>query len=297
MTQLIRFYHPAVGIRIGVLWDSKVHDVTETLPTVTAFLRNTLHHVQEAIAGVEAIAADAEITYPLDLFANDLDSGLPCLLAPCDDQDVWAAGVTYERSRTARQEEAQDGGDVYARVYVAERPELFFKSQGRRVVGTRGPIGIRADSHWNVPEPELVLVINPAMELVGFSIGNDMSSRDIEGENPLYLPQAKVYKYACAIGPGILLNPSTHWPDVSIHLHIDRAGTEAFSGSVHTSKIKRHIDELIGFLGRSTEFADGVMLFTGTGIVPPNDFTLTAGDLVSITIEGIGTLTNTVEVV
>jgi 2-dehydro-3-deoxy-D-arabinonate dehydratase len=297
MTQLVRFYHPAVGIRIGVLRDSKVHDVTDTLPSVTAFLRSTLHHVQEAIAGVEAVAADAEITYPITLFDNDLDSGLPCLLAPCDDQDVWAAGVTYERSRAARQEEAQDGGDVYARVYVAERPELFFKSQGRRVVGTRGPIGIRADSHWNVPEPELVLVINPAMELVGFSIGNDMSSRDIEGANPLYLPQAKVYKYACALGPGILLNPSSTWPDVHIDVRIQRDGAEVFNGTVHTSRIKRRIEELISFLGRSTEFPDGVMLFTGTGIVPPNDFTLAAGDQVSITVDFIGTLTNTVEVV
>ncbi|MDE2909234.1 MAG: fumarylacetoacetate hydrolase family protein, partial [Chloroflexota bacterium] len=211
-----------------------------------------------------------------------------------DEQEVWAAGVTYLDSRKARQEESADGGDVYARVYTAERPEIFFKASSKNTVGHLDAAGFRADSSWNVPEPELALVVNPALELLGFTIGNDMSSRDIEGENPLYLPQAKVYTASCAIGPGILLAPSDEWLDTTIRLVISRAGDDVFSDSVSTDQIKRSIPELIDYLGRSNCYPSGVMLLTGAGIVPPAEFTLAIDDVVTITIDGIGALRNRV---
>jgi 2-dehydro-3-deoxy-D-arabinonate dehydratase len=294
---LVRFYHPEQGNRIGVQLDGVIHDVTDHLPSIGAWLRASVNHVNDAIAGLEVVARDSAITFQADQFEAAPAAFVPHWLPPVDEQEIWASGVTYERSREARQEESQDGGDVYARVYQAERPELFFKSPGSKVVGPYAEVGIRADATWSVPEPELALVINPAMELVGFTVGNDMSSRDIEGENPLYLPQAKVYKASCALGPGIVLNPSSEWPDTLIHINIQRGGQTAFENEVHTDRIKRRINELISYLGRSSEFPDGVVLLTGTGIVPPSDFTLQAGDVVTITIDGIGKLQNTVKVV
>ncbi len=294
---LVRFYHPERGNCVGVQLDSTVYEVTEHIRSVGAFLRHSAGHVQDAIEGLQAIARDAGAEYPASLFDTAPQAFVPHWLAPSDEQEVWAAGVTYERSRAARQEESQDGGDIYARVYGAERPEIFFKAQGAKVIGAWGNVGIRQDSKWNVPEPELALVINPAMELVGFTVGNDMSSRDIEGENPLYLPQAKVYKASCALGPGIVLNPSAEWPQTTIHLQINRDGQEMFTGEISTARIKRRIDELLTYLGRSSEFENGVILLTGTGIVPPSDFTLQAGDVTTITIDGIGKLVNTVMVV
>ena len=294
---LVRFYHPDHGNCVGVQLDGTVYEVTEHITSVGAFLRHSVGHVADAITGLQAIATDSDHAYPATLFDAVPEAFVPHWLAPTDEQEIWAAGVTYERSRAARQEESKDGGDIYARVYEAERPELFFKAQGFKVIGPQGKVGIRQDATWNVPEPELVLVMNPAMELVGFTVGNDMSSRDIEGQNPLYLPQAKVYKASCALGPGIVLNPSAAWPLTTIHLSISRAGQEMFTGEVSTARIKRRIDELITYLGRSSEFENGVMLLTGTGIVPPSDFTLQAGDVTTITIDGIGMLVNTVMVV
>jgi 2-dehydro-3-deoxy-D-arabinonate dehydratase len=201
------------------------------------------------------------------------------------------------RSREARQEEAQDGGDVYARVYDAERPEIFFKASLKNTVGHGAEVGIREDSKWNVPEPELGVVINPAMEVVGFTVGNDMSSRDIEGANPLYLPQAKVYTASCALGTGLVLAPSAEFPETTISISISRNGSEVFADSIHTSRIKRKLSELVTYLGRSNTFPHGVILLTGTGIVPSADFTLQAGDVVTITIDEIGTLQNIVKIV
>ncbi len=295
---LVRFYHPDQGVRVGLRRDDTVYDLTAHISSIGAFLRHSIKHVEEAIGGLESLADEAAAaTYPASLFDNSPAWNLPHWLAPVDEQEVWAAGVTYERSRAARQEEASDGGDIYARVYAAERPELFFKAQGSRVVGTYGAVGIRADATWNVPEPELAVLFNPAMEVVGFTVGNDMSSRDIEGANPLYLPQAKVYKNSCALGVGVLLNPTSEWPETTIRIRIERDGAAAFSGEVTTARIKRSISELADYLGRSAEYPNGVVLLTGTGVVPPSDFTLAAGDVVAITIDGIGELTNIVQVV
>jgi 2-dehydro-3-deoxy-D-arabinonate dehydratase len=215
------------------------------------------------------------------------------VLAPVGSQEVWAAGVTYYRSRKARMEESKDagGGDFYDRVYKAERPELFFKASGWRVVGPRKAVRIRADAKWSVPEPELTLVISPAGKVIGYTIGNDMSSRDIEGENPLYLPQAKVYDGSCALGPCILLS-SESLTESTIRLEIIRQSDAVFSGTTSIRELKRDPKQLVEFLYRDQSFPRGALLMTGTGIVPGDDFTLQHGDVIKIAIDGIGVLEN-----
>lgn len=216
------------------------------------------------------------------------------VLSPVASQDVWAAGVTYYRSRAARMEESKDagGGTFYDRVYSAKRPELFFKSAGWRVVGPAKALRIRSDAKWSVPEPELTLAINAASEIIGYTIGNDMSSRDIEGENPLYLPQAKVYDGSCALGPCILLSEEPMSKSTVIEIEIARQGTTKFRGSTTLAELKRDPKELVEYLFRENNFPHGAFLMTGTGIVPADDFTLEHGDIVRITIEGIGVLEN-----
>ncbi|MDR3623224.1 MAG: fumarylacetoacetate hydrolase family protein [Paludisphaera borealis] len=224
-----------------------------------------------------------------------LDLASVRVLAPIDRQEVWGAGVTYERSKVARQEESEQGATFYDLVYRAPRPELFFKATPSRVAGPSQPVRVRRDSKWSVPEPELALVLSPSLELVGFTVGNDMSARDIEGENPLYLPQAKVYDGCCALGPVITLAGALPKPDaLEVRLEIERAGEVVFSGRTSTARMARRYEELIGWLGRDNIFPDGAVLLTGTGVVPPDDFSLAAGDVARITIEGIGTLENPV---
>src|SRR5215218_2431589 len=208
--------------------------------------------------------------------------------------EIWASGVTYLRSREARGLESTDA-DAYERVYDAERPELFFKALGWRVVGHGDRVRVREDSHWNVPEPELVLVANSRMEIVGYTAGNDVSSRDIEGENPLYLPQAKVYDGSCALGPGLYVSKDPLPPGTGIELRITRGHDVVFQGNTTLSQMRRKPEELVEYLYRETSFPTGCILLTGTGIIPPDEFTLASGDLVEITIEPIGTLANSVE--
>jgi 2-dehydro-3-deoxy-D-arabinonate dehydratase len=218
------------------------------------------------------------------------------LLAPIDRQEVWAAGVTYKRSQEARERESVGAGRFYDLVYSASRPELFFKATPERVVGPGARVRIRADSRWSVPEPELALVLSPRMELVGYTIGNDMSARDIEGENPLYLPQAKVYHHSCALGPVITLTDAMPpLGQVTVRMIIERRGSKVFEGSTSLSQMARSCDDLIQWLARENSFPHGAVLLTGTGIVPPDDFSLVPGDLVTIDITGIGRLTNLVE--
>jgi 2-dehydro-3-deoxy-D-arabinonate dehydratase len=219
------------------------------------------------------------------------------LLAPIGNQEVWASGVTYYSSRRARIAESKDagGGDFYDRVYTAERPELFFKALAHKVAGPDSQVKIRRDATWSVPEPELTLVINPRGEIIGYTIGNDMSSRDIEGTNPLYLPQAKVYDRSCALGPGILIQSEPMPTTTSIQLDILRAGHAEFSGVTTLAELKRDPRTLVEYLFRDQTFPYGCFLLTGTGIVPPDSFTLESGDEINISIDGIGTLTNTVE--
>jgi 2-dehydro-3-deoxy-D-arabinonate dehydratase len=216
------------------------------------------------------------------------------LLAPVGSQEVWAAGVTYFRSRVARMEESEQGGNFYDRVYTAERPELFMKCLPWKVVGPGAAVAIRKDANWSVPEPELVLVVNPRGEIVGYTIGNDMSSRDIEGENPLYLPQAKIYDGSCAIGPGILVRKDPLPASTRITLTIERRDATAFAGETTLKEMKRRPEELVEFLYRDQTFRSGCFLFTGTGVVPPDSFTLKTGDTIRIGIDGIGVLVNEV---
>ena len=271
------------------------------LPRVGLVLDNAL--LDLAAEGIDRISSLLEFDGLLPQLNNLVaGSNLPRhslsevkLLAPVERQEVWAVGVTYLRSKKARMEESDFSASAYDRVYEAARPELFFKSLPEKVVGPGEAIGIRRDANWNVPEPELALVINSRAHLVGYTIGNDMSSRDIEGENLLYLPQAKVYDRSCALGPFITVGATEAeartW---QIELNIRRGAETVFQGGVSAGQIKRTFDELVSYLFRSQTFPHGAVLLTGTGIVPPDGFALRAEDQVQISISGVGTLENPV---
>ncbi len=243
---------------------------------------------------LEAEDAVAAAEFLVDRAAA-LPTGDVVWLPPLEQQEIWAAGVTYRRSQTARMEESKGGAWCYDQVYAAARPELFFKATAHRVAGHGQPVRIRNDSKWSVPEPELGLVLNSRLRLVGYTAGNDMSARDIEGENPLYLPQAKVYDACCAIGPCITLRRAMPDADeAAIQMTVRRDGAVAFEGRTSVDRMARTFDDLIGWLARDNRFPGGAILLTGTGVVPPDDFALKSGDLVEITIAGIGTLSNPV---
>jgi 2-dehydro-3-deoxy-D-arabinonate dehydratase len=268
-------------IRVGVVSDGHVrflnHDGT---------LSDVLHSDHPATVAKDLIDSGGRNTPLRDV----------TLLPPIDRQEVWAAGVTYKRSQEARERESAGAARFYDLVYSAERPELFLKATPQRVVGPGSRVRVRRDTKWSVPEPELALVLNPHLNIVGYTIGNDMSARDIEGENPLYLPQAKVYDQCCALGPVITLAEAMPALDkVQIKLVIERRGEKAFEGSTSVAQMKRKPADLVPWLGRDSSFPDGAFLLTGTGIVPPDDFTLQRDDVVHIDITGIGRLTNRVE--
>jgi 2-dehydro-3-deoxy-D-arabinonate dehydratase len=267
--------------QVGLIEGEQVVPLASGPDTLSAIL-----HGEDFLHKIQALLAASQKR--LDLASILVD-------APIDSQEVWGAGVTYERSKLARQEESEQGGTFYDQVYRAARPELFFKATPSRVVGPGQPIRVRRDTRWCVPEPELALVISPGLRLVGFTIGNDVSARDIEGENPLYLPQAKVFDGCCALGPAITLAETMPAvTDIEIRLRIDRGGTAIYEGDTSAGRMVRTFQELIAWLTRDNHFPDGLILLTGTGIVPPDDFSLQAGDMVKITIEGIGTLENPV---
>jgi 2-dehydro-3-deoxy-D-arabinonate dehydratase len=253
-------------------------------------------------AGVASLSEILHANDPARLARDWVDNTLRpaafqevALLPPVDRQEVWAAGVTYKRSQEARERESAGAAQFYDLVYTATRPELFFKATAERVVGPGDRVRIRADSRWSVPEPELTLVLSPRLRIVGYTIGNDMSARDIEGENPLYLPQAKVYDGSCALGPVITLAEAMPPPErVTIHLTIGRQSKPVFEGATSVGQMARSFEDLAGWLGRDNTFPHGAFLLTGTGIVPPDDFSLAAGDVVHIDITGVGRLTNLV---
>jgi 2-dehydro-3-deoxy-D-arabinonate dehydratase len=274
--QLCKVQVAGGGVRAGALEAGEVHFLGRSLSDV-------LHSPDPAAAARVALSGDkhplAELT----------------LLAPVDQQEIWAAGVTYKRSREARERESVGAAQFYDLVYKAERPELFLKATPQRVVGPGQAVRVRRDSKWSVPEPELTLVLDPQMRIVGYTIGNDMSARDIEGENPLYLPQAKIYDGSCSVGPVITLAPAMPSPDqVEIRLTIERQGRPAFEGKTSVASMARPLEDLAAWLGRENTFPHGAMLLTGTGIVPPDDFTLASGDVVHIDISAIGRLTKPV---
>lgn len=238
----------------------------------------------------KVIRSASEIKNESEIFKDQL-------LPPVgNNQELWACGVTYLRSKIGRQEESKDagGGDFYARVYEAERPEVFFKSTPHRIVGHNAKINIRKDSTWDVPEPELTLVVTSSGKIVGYTIGNDMSSRSIEGENPLYLPQAKTYDGCASVGPCIYITQKPLDKSTSISIEINRNSEKVFDGNIGINQMKRTLEELVSFVYRECSFPYGCLIMTGTGIVPPNDFTLQSGDEIKISIDNIGTLINTV---
>ena len=283
--KLCRFASSGKEARVGLLRETDVLD----LGAAGILSLSSLFEQADFADQLSAAAKEDLPRYPLSEVR---------LLTPVERQEVWAVGVTYLRSKKARMEESEFSANAYDKVYDAPRPELFFKSLPEKVVGPNEPVGIRADSKWNVPEPELTFVINSKGKVVGFTIGNDMSSRDIEGENLLYLPQAKIYERSCAIGPVVVVDAGESeartW---SIQIAIERNGERVFSGETSVGQIKRTFSELVEYLFRAQRFPHGAILLTGTGIVPPDTFTLGAGDKIAISISGIGTLENAVTVV
>ncbi|HTI15466.1 MAG TPA: fumarylacetoacetate hydrolase family protein [Dictyobacter sp.] len=275
--QIIRFLSTNGATLVGVTQNDQLIGIFQPGTTLSELLHLSLSELRERI---EHITQSSE-----EIIAH--------LLPPIDgESEVWAAGVTYKRSEVARREES-DTPDIYSRVYTAERPEIFFKANARRVSGAEAAIAIRADSTWNVPEPELVVVTNTAGEIVGYTIGNDVSSRSIEGDNPLYLPQAKVYAGSCALGPGI--TPVWEIADpyvLTINMTIERNGQTYWSGQTNTAELKRKLGELVNYLYREDEFPDGAFLCTGTALVPDAPFTLEANDIVHIDIDQLTSLHN-----
>jgi 2-dehydro-3-deoxy-D-arabinonate dehydratase len=275
---MLRLYSTSQGL---ILERDGAHFVPARSLTIDAVFQ-----ASDPFAFIRSAAADAK---PFTTKPDDWT-----LLAPLQSQEIWAAGVTYLRSRTARMEESKvaGGGSFYDRVYEADRPELFFKATPHRVAAPGSDVRIRSDSQWNVPEPELTLAINSAGKIFGFTIGNDMSSRDIEGENPLYLPQAKVYDRSAAIGPCIVIAETLPSAETPIAIEIRRMGQNVFGGETTVGRIKRPLPSLAEWLFRENSFPHGCFLMTGTGVVPPDAFTLQRGDEIRITIPPVGTLIN-----
>lgn len=271
--------------RVGFIRNGQVFLLNFSLGFGYTCLSDVLH-AADPLKAVEELIDQGQTTFPV---------GSRELLAPVDRQEIWAAGVTYKRSKVAREQESKSAAAFYDQVYEAARPELFFKSTAERVVGAGGIVRVRKDSRWSVPEPELALFISPDMRIVGYTIGNDMSARDIEGENPLYLPQAKVYNQSCALGPVVTL--ASGMPDrhlIHLDMRIERAGKIVFEGGTRLGEMARTLESLIEWLGIDNSFPHGAVLLTGTGVVPPDAFTLAGGDRITIEATGIGRLVNTV---
>lgn len=293
-------YTDGIAARTALIVEEKGYDLptlgvegVDTLADLLRFDEPLADAVTRLREAVSSAAPSFHVSGLFDSGRQPKGEGELRLLAPIDEQEVWAAGVTYKRSEEARKQESEGAAIFYADVYEAERPELFLKATPHRTVGSYDAVGIRFDANWNVPEPELGVVLNRRLEVLGYTIGNDMSSRDIEGANPLYLPQAKVYTRSCALGPAITLVDSVPDPHaLKIRLGIHRKGQVAFEGQTDTGQMHRTLDDLISYLGRSNSFPDGVVLLTGTGIVPDESFTLQEDDMIEIEITGLGTLTN-----
>ena len=282
--QLAKYRTSSGETGFGVLEGSKSIVPLGDHPSCDAANLFELLEADEIVATLTSLLASEDVPSAIAIEEVQLE-------APLDGQEVWAAGVPYKRSKTARMEESAAAASCYARVYASDRPELFFKATPNRVAGPGQPVRIRGDASGNVPEPELALVINSRKQLVGFTVGNDMSSRDIEGDNPLYLAQAKVYNQSCGLGPWITL--SSAMPprsEIGIQLQLFRNTERVFHGETHIEQMARSFDDLSGWLGRDNSFPAGAILLTGTGIVPENDFTLLPGDRIDISIDGIGTL-------
>jgi len=297
--RIVRYWDPDAGRpALGCVQADRVISLAALLENQEASLEALLRIAEERRLTPEALIKQSSLKLSRSFSYEELDRppdpGKPHLLQSVVSAEVWAAGVTYERSRQAREAESEVA-DIYERVYDAERPEIFFKATPSRCVGPNQPLGLRGDSRWIVPEPELALILDRSLRVVGFTLGNDMSCRDIEGENPLYLPQAKVFTNCCSLGPAVLLAENDASPEFVIECRILREGQVVFQGTVSTKQMHRRFAELVQFLRRCNTFAGMTTLLTGTGIVPPNDFSLRAGDIVEISSPSIGVLRNPVE--
>src|SRR6202158_3592829 len=297
--RIVRYWNPDVqGPVLGAVNANAVIALSESLGLEDASLDALLRRAAEQKLNPEDLILRAGPTHTAQLSLDELnvspDPAKPHLLQPVVPEEIWASGVTYERSRKARESESV-AKDVYERVYDAVRPEIFFKATPSRCVGPNVAVGIRRDSQWSVPEPELALVIDANLRIVGFTLGNDMSSRDIEGENPLYLPQAKVFAACCSLGPAVLLAHEDAPREFSISCRVLRGGKQVFQGEASTRQMRRRFEDLVHYLGRCNFLAPITVLLTGTGIIPPNEFALQEGDLVEISSPPIGILRNPVK--
>ena len=292
---LARCTVPTIGAAWGVVVDDGVALVATDRGTNGAFLATLLHLPNPGQVLADAARRPLQTLKTRSVMAAAAGAPEPHLLPPIDLQEIWAAGVTYERSRVARMEETEGAETFYDKVYTAERPELFYKGAASRVSGHGGPIRIRRDASWNVPEPEIALLVSPRGAIVGYTVGNDVSSRDIEGENPLYLPQAKIYRESCALGPFVWIvdDPSAK-PAFELAMTITRRGAVVFQGRISTASMRRPFADLADWLMRDNVFASGAYLLTGTGLVPEAGFSLAADDRVAIAVPQIGTLENVV---
>ena len=288
---LARLTLPDTGPAWGVLADDRIEIVATDAGTNGGFLASLLQLERPARTLLER-RRGAQTLKAAEVMAAAPRTAAPHLLPPLDLQEVWAAGVTYERSRAARMEETEGGQTFYDKVYTAERPELFFKGAASRVSGHNGPIRIRRDASWNVPEPEIAVLVGAHGNIAGYTVGNDVSSRDIEGENPLYLPQAKIYRESCALGPVVWLTDDESAPVFDIAITIQRRGAAVYEGKISTSAMRRSFADLADWLFRDNPFPSGAYLLTGTGLVPEAGFSLAPEDRVSITVPRIGTLSN-----
>lgn len=278
--KLAKFLDPSDSVRVGIVRENELFPLVMT---------DQYGSLADLLAAPSPIQAAESLQTEAAIAIDDATRFLP----PIDDQEVWAAGVTYKRSQTARMEESEAAASCYDRVYGADRPELFFKATPHRVSGYGQPLRIRSDAKWNVPEPEITLVLSPDLRIVGLTVGNDMSSRDIEGENPLYLPQAKCYDQCAGLGPWVALFDELPAADaLGVDLKIVRDGNTVFDQQTSGGQMARTFADLVGWLGKDNSFPCGAFLMTGTGIVPTSDFTLLPGDIVNITIDGVGTLSN-----
>lgn len=288
---LARVALPQTGPAWGVLVDDRIEIVATDAGTNGGFFASLLQLPRPARALLERRRGSHTLK-AADVMSAPSTATAPHLLPPIDLQEVWAAGVTYERSRVARMEETAGAETFYDKVYTAKRPEIFFKGAASRVSGHNGPIRIRRDASWNVPEPEIAVLVSAHGEIAGYTVGNDVSSRDIEGENPLYLPQAKIYRESCALGPVVWLTDEEAAPVFDIAITIQRRGGIVYDGKISTASMRRSFTDLADWLFRDNPFPSGAYLLTGTGLVPEAGFTLTAEDRVSITVPRIGTLSN-----
>ncbi len=297
MGTLLRFYDPARGLRVGVRISNIIHDVTDRYPTVSGWLRSSVGRAQAAIHDLETVALGAKLSYLASVVDAPAIPNLASLTSPIDVQDVWSAGITYTNKRAAYEQEAKVGGEAYRVAFGSHRPPLMCRAQAGQVAYPHGQVGIRKDAANSIAEPELAVLLNPALEIVGYTIAIGMVARDIAAENPLYLSQATLYNQSLSLGPGFVLQKLHALPVVNIRMTVARDRQTVFEGEFDTSGVQRDLNTIVDYLGRCRAYPDGVVLLLGSGIILPGDFSVRVGDTIRVTADGIGSLSNQVMLV